>query len=170
MLFRSALVAERLSNVADDTRAALRDASIPFTLQRGTEAVTVTLRDPAQQTQAEKVLAGLGAQIAAGGRVSNELALTTPNAGTLRIALNEQGVRDRANAAIEQSLGIINQRINQIGVSEPTIQRVGSDRILVQLPGVQDPTRIRTMLGSTDRKSTRLNSSHSQQSRMPSSA
>ncbi len=144
-----ALVSERLSTVADDARSALRDANVPFTLQRAPDAVTITLRDPAQQPQAEKAIAGFGTQLAANGRANNELTVTSPVAGTLRVTLNEQGVRDRANAAIEQSLGIINQRINQIGVSEPTIQRVGSDRILVQLPGLQDPTRIRTMLGST---------------------
>ncbi len=144
-----ALVSERLSTIADDSRAALRDANVPFTLQRATDAVTVTLRDSAQQAQAERALAGLGAQMAASGRVSNELTVTSQAPGTLRMTLNEQGVRERANAAIEKSLGIINQRINQIGVSEPTIQRVGSERILVQLPGEQDPTRIRTILGST---------------------
>jgi SecD/SecF fusion protein len=58
-------------------------------------------------------------------------------------------VRDRVNAATEQSLEIIRRRIDQIGVAEPTIQRAGADRIVVQLPGVQDPTRIRELLGST---------------------
>jgi SecD/SecF fusion protein len=49
----------------------------------------------------------------------------------------------------KQSLEIIRRRIDQVGVAEPTIQRVGTDRILVQLPGVQDPARIRDLLGST---------------------
>ena len=48
-------------------------------------------------------------------------------------------MRDRIDAAVEQSLEIIRRRIDEIGVAEPTIQRVGADRILVQLPGVQDP-------------------------------
>ena len=52
-------------------------------------------------------------------------------------------MRDRVDAAVEQSLEIVRQRIDQVGVAEPTIQRVGADRILVQLPGVQDPSRIR---------------------------
>ena len=43
----------------------------------------------------------------------------------------------------------IGERIDQVGVSEPTIQRVGNDRILVQLPGVQDPAKLRELLGST---------------------
>src|SRR5690606_14620143 len=63
--------------------------------------------------------------------------------------LNREGVRDRINAATEQSLEIVRRRIDQIGVAEPTIQRAGADRIVVQLPGVQDPTRIRELLGST---------------------
>ena len=49
-----ALVAERLSTIADDTRTALREAGIAFTLQRAADAVTVTLRDPTQQAQDRK--------------------------------------------------------------------------------------------------------------------
>ena len=67
----------------------------------------------------------------------------------IRVSLTEEAVRDRVDAAVEQSLEIIRQRIDQVGVAEPTIQRVGAERILVQLPGVQDPARIRELLGST---------------------
>src|SRR3546814_13583701 len=69
--------------------------------------------------------------------------------GSLRLALSEAAVRDRIDRAVEQSLEIIRQRVDEVGVAEPTIQRVGSDRILVQLPGLADPTRLRELLGST---------------------
>ncbi len=139
-----ALVRERVVALADQSRDALREAGIVFTLQRADDAFTVTLRDPTQTPNALAAINRLAAPVARG----NELAIST-DGPVVRVALTEQGVRDRADAAAEQSLGIIEQRINQIGVAEPTIQRVGSDRILVQLPGVQDPTRIRTLLGST---------------------
>lgn len=63
--------------------------------------------------------------------------------------LTEAERAERLNAALTQSLEIIRSRIDQIGVAEPSVQRVGDDRIMVQLPGVQDPARIRTLLGST---------------------
>ena len=67
----------------------------------------------------------------------------------INVALTDAGLADRTTQAIQQSLEIVRQRIDQVGVSEPTIQRVGADRILVQLPGVQDPARLRELLGST---------------------
>src|SRR5690606_33079992 len=69
--------------------------------------------------------------------------------GEVRIALTESGIAARVNAAVEQSLEIVRRRIDQIGVAEPTIQRVGASRILVQLPGLQDPGHLRALLGST---------------------
>ena len=62
----------------------------------------------------------------------------------------EPGARaERMQNALRQSIEIVRRRIDAIGVAEPTVQALGSDRILVQLPGVQDPASIRTLLGST---------------------
>ena len=69
--------------------------------------------------------------------------------GRLKLSLSEAAVRERLDAAAEQSLEIIRRRVDEIGVAEPTIQRIGADRILVQLPGLEDPTRLRELLGST---------------------
>ncbi len=54
---------------------------------------------------------------------------------------------------MQQSLEVIRQRVDQVGVAEPTIQRIGANRVLVQLPGAQDPTRLRQLLGSTAKMS-----------------
>jgi len=61
----------------------------------------------------------------------------------------EAEVLERQQSALEQSVEIVRRRIDAIGVAEPTVQKVGTSRILVQLPGVQDPEAIRTLLGST---------------------
>ena len=68
---------------------------------------------------------------------------------TVRIRLTKAGFSDRLDAAVDQSLEIIRVRVDQIGIAEPTIQRVGADRVLVQLPGLQDPSHLRELLGST---------------------
>ena len=73
---------------------------------------------------------------------------------------------------MNQAVQILRTRVDALGVAEPQIQREQGNRIAIAVAGESDPTRVFALVGSTgqDRKSTRLNSSHSQQSRMPSSA
>lgn len=141
----AALVHETLQSLATEARATLGDAGI------GTASISVDddgallhLADPAQRPAAEAALAPL---LRAGGKVTAVLA--RDGTGVLRLTLSDSARAERLNAALTQSLEIVRTRIDQIGVAEPSVQRVGDDRIMVQLPGVQDPARIRTLLGST---------------------
>lgn len=68
---------------------------------------------------------------------------------TLRLVLTEAGLDRAATIAADSSLEVIRHRIDQVGVSEPIISRVGEDRILVQMPGVENPAQLRALLGST---------------------
>ncbi|SFM56879.1 protein translocase subunit secF /protein translocase subunit secD [Pleomorphomonas diazotrophica] len=152
------LVKERLQTLTQDARRALRDAKIGTeSIRRAGNAVTVNLDDPAETARAAGELGKLAASIGNPGLgvTASDLDIRQSN-GSVTLALTEAGLTDRAAAAVEQSLEIIRQRIDQVGVAEPTIQRVGSDRILVQLPGVQDPARIRELLGSTAKMSFHL--------------
>jgi len=63
--------------------------------------------------------------------------------------LDAAAALSRRQSALQQSIEIVRRRIDAIGVAEPTVQALGSDRILVQLPGMQDPASVRTLLGST---------------------
>ena len=148
------LIKEELQRLIADARSELRKAGIGASFRRDTGAVYVTLRDAAEASRARSLLNRLGGQSAqSGGAVVD---ISTPTAAQIVLKLNRDGLRDRVNAATEQSLEIIRRRIDQIGVAEPTIQRVGASRILVQLPGVQDPARIRALLGSTAKLSFHL--------------
>jgi SecD/SecF fusion protein len=147
-----ALVQERMQSLFGEIRRALHEADIDTaSVQRRDTAVTVVLKEAALQADAIRTLRGLAVPVGTvgfgGGTSDLEVAAVSP--AEIRVSLTEGAVRDRVDAAVEQSLEIIRQRIDQVGVAEPTIQRVGADRILVQLPGVQDPTRIRGLLGST---------------------
>lgn len=73
--------------------------------------------------------------------------------GTLRLALTEAWLTRAAASAADSSLEVIRHRVDQVGVSEPMISRVGDDRILVQMPGVDNPAQLRALLGSTARMS-----------------
>lgn len=72
-----------------------------------------------------------------------------PDELSLQLSLTEQRVKDIRDYALEQNISIIRNRINDIGVAEPLVQRQGADRIVVQLPGVQDTAQAKEILGAT---------------------
>ena len=63
--------------------------------------------------------------------------------------MKERVLAERRASFVDQGLKIIRNRVDQFGVAEPTIQRQGENRILVQLPGVQDPARAKALIGKT---------------------
>jgi len=147
-----ALIRERLVTLAEDARATLRDHGLADArVAAGNDGVTVTLPPGANRSDAIRTLHTLETRTSVFQATPADISIapipSTEN--EIRLALTPAGVQDRVNAATEQSLEIVRQRIDQVGIAEPTIQRVDNDRILVQLPGVQDPTRIKTLLGST---------------------
>jgi len=72
--------------------------------------------------------------------------LATP---TLQARMSDAEAKRIVDYAVQQNLITLRNRVNRLGVSEPIVQRQGADRILLQLPGVQDPTRVKELLGST---------------------
>ncbi|MBB6180258.1 protein translocase subunit SecD [Pseudorhizobium flavum] len=155
---RADLVNERLQNLLQDSRRVLRDNAIDVAgVRRSGDAITVTLRDPAQRGAAVDQLETLANPVGLGTAVGQtDLSIQTPADNTITLAYTEAGITSHGSAAVEQSLEIIRQRVDQVGVAEPTIQRVGDDRVLVQLPGEQDPSRLRQLLGSTAKMSFHL--------------
>ncbi|MFU0503017.1 protein translocase subunit SecD [Pseudaminobacter sp. NGMCC 1.201702] len=147
----AALKADRLRSVLDDARAALRKERIsPQSARTVGDAIVINIADEAQRAKALEILQAMAVPVgnlALGGAQADIAVAST--ADQIKVTLTEAGLRDRLDAALQQSLEIVRQRVDQVGVAEPTIQRVGSDRILVQLPGLQDPTRLRELLGST---------------------
>ncbi len=67
----------------------------------------------------------------------------------IEIRYNETALEEERRAAIEQNISTLKNRVNELGVAEPVIQRQGSDRVVVQLPGVQDTVRAKEILGAT---------------------
>lgn len=150
---RQDLVDERLQATRDDIRTLLRDAKIGYTGLTGTgTTIQVRITDPNELEAAKKALAALVSPISSSmfgtGSVS-ELALEEPEVGLLRYTLTDAGIDYRVNNAVTQSIEVIGRRVNELGTTEPIIQRAGADRILVQVPGLQDPTRLKEILGKT---------------------
>ncbi len=65
------------------------------------------------------------------------------------LTLNEAGIENAMSSAVTQSIQVIGKRINELGTNEPIVQRQGNDRILVQFPGLDDPARLKAILGQT---------------------
>jgi preprotein translocase subunit SecD len=136
----SAILKEQLADLEETSRSALRDARIAYrTIRAADESVYVTVNDPAQLAAARTAIAAL----AVGMQV------TTEGQDRVHIEVPELVRRERQNAAISQSLEIVRRRIDEFGTTEPTIQREGDDRILVELPGVSNPQRVKELLGQT---------------------
>jgi SecD/SecF fusion protein len=141
-----ALVRERLDATVDGIRSALREAHVLYRdLNAAGRAVSVSLVDASQAEAARAAITPLIGGTTPGTR---DFSLEQID-GHFRLTLNPAAVRAAENRAVEQSVEIVRRRIDETGVNEPIIARQGADRILVQLPGVDDPSRIKRLLGQT---------------------
>ncbi|MCA1369358.1 protein translocase subunit SecD [Bradyrhizobium sp. BRP14] len=141
----------RLNSLLDDTRRVLRGERVSASSARiSGNSVTVSIPDAADRERVLPKLQELATPVSTVGfgATAAEVDVAT-NGDVVTLAMTEAGLADRMTKAVEQSLEIIRNRVDQVGVAEPLIQRIGSNRILVQLPGLQDPTRLRELLGST---------------------
>ncbi|MEQ8193502.1 MAG: protein translocase subunit SecD [Rhodospirillales bacterium] len=151
-----AVIKERLETLVDSVRTALRKERIRYQgLGAKGNAISVTIRTPDKEAVAQQLIREIGGRIAnpsSGGLVpGGEPGFTVEKneRGQIVLSLTERTIRDWSVNAVEQSIEIVRRRIDETGVREPTIQRQGTDRILVQLPGVDDPERIKRLLGKT---------------------
>jgi preprotein translocase subunit SecD len=141
----SAMIKERLESLVDDVRGTLRAERIGYrSLGVRGNVVSFTLTDPAAAAHALEVLQKL-----AQGGLSRELVFQDAGEGHIEIRLTEGAAREMQEAAVTQSLEIVRRRIDEVGTREPTIQRQGENRILVQVPGEKDPDSIKRLLGRT---------------------
>lgn len=140
------LIDEKTQALVDQTRGELRSVKVGYTsLGLSNGAVQFKLTDPSQADRAREVIRGM----------DRELDLQEAD-GTFTVRLSPAQVFDRKRLAMEQSIEIVRRRIDETGTREPSIQRQGDNRILVQLPGVDDPERIKNLLGQTAKLSFRL--------------
>jgi len=144
---------EKLEAVRDDVRRVLRDARVGYTgLVVRANSVEVRIREGSNFDQAVDKLRELSQPL--GGILGSStgqrtLDVTTEAGSLVRLTPTEPAILERVRQSVEQSIQIIERRVNELGTVEPLIQRQGVDRILVQVPGLQDPTRLKELLGKT---------------------
>jgi len=151
------MVRERLESLVDTTRRGTA-ATNPRILYTGLSAnpgerrVTLRVSDPARAADVARLLREAAITVPTGGGAQQpDIEVTTTPDGTVSATITEVGLRSKASSAVEQSIEIVRRRIDETGVAEAVIARQGQNRILVQLPGVEDPARIKDLLGRTAR-------------------
>src|SRR4051794_12512536 len=131
---------DRLNSVEEAARNALRDANIGYTgLNVEGDAIVFTIRDPGQIEGARQALR----------KIDSDLTVNIGADGSGTMRFSTVATEARRRQAVDQSIEIIRRRIDETGTKEPTIQRQGQDRILVQLPGVDNPEHVKALLGRT---------------------
>jgi preprotein translocase subunit SecD len=142
---------EQLQAINDDVLRVLRQARIPFTGRaiRG-NSVEVRITRDADIDSALTKLRELSQPLSGfAGSTGQRTINVTENGSSITLSPTEPAVTERVRQAVDQSIQIIERRVNELGLVEPTIQREGTDRVLVQVPGLQDPSRLKEILGKT---------------------
>jgi protein-export membrane protein SecD len=143
-------LAQQLSS---DIRGTLREAKVGYSgLNRFDNGVRVRITKPEDLAKAETELKKLNQPLETGlfgsGNSTTLFTMSTEDQQFV-FTFSEAGIDARVASAVSQSLKIVENRVNALGTAEPVIQQQGKDRIVVQLPGVQDPDQLKSVIGRT---------------------
>jgi preprotein translocase subunit SecD len=135
------VISDRLESMADAARSEMRKQTIGYTdLTTTRDGLSFKLRNPTQDHDAAyKIIRGL----------EQRADVTVTDDGAATLVLNDAAIAEINTQVINQSIEIVRRRIDETGTKEPVIQRQGSNRIVLQLPGVEDPEQVKTLLGKT---------------------
>ena len=138
-----AALAKKLDSLAGDVRTQLRDKGVRHAgISREGERIVVKFRDAETRSQARKLIED---------QVSDLQLADSESGAELRLVgtIKPEAAKRTQEFAVKQNIQTLNNRINELGVAEPVIQQQGSDRVVVQLPGVQDTAKAKEILGRT---------------------
>ncbi|HVR81358.1 MAG TPA: protein translocase subunit SecD [Luteimonas sp.] len=137
---QKAALDKRFDAYAEDLRVLLRDNRVRYeSVERRSDGSIVATLAPGADTDAAQAL--IAKNLA---NLTNEV-----QGNTIVVRVPDRELQQITNDAIEQNVGTLRNRINELGVAEPIIQRQGADRVVVQLPGVQDTAQAKRILGAT---------------------
>jgi preprotein translocase subunit SecD len=150
---------EKAEQLRDDVRRVLREARVGYTgLVARNLTVDVRIREDADfntaMTKLRELSQPLGGLLSTTGQRSIDV--VDAGNGLVQLTITPPAITERIRQAVEQSIQIVERRINELGTVEPLIQRQGVDRILVQVPGLSDPARLLDLLGKTAKLTFRM--------------
>ena len=134
-------LSKRQEQLQDSLRSELRKERYQYSAIKSGENFSslVTLTKPEQLEAAQAFLR----------KQHPSLNIRSINENTISLSLSEASLNETREHAVEQNLTILRKRVEELGVAEPVIQRQGAERIVVELPGVQDTARAKEILGAT---------------------
>ncbi|MCF2949664.1 protein translocase subunit SecD [Paraglaciecola aquimarina] len=133
-------MAKSYEDMVGDFRTALREEKIRYrTVKQVSDGVDIYFRDQDTLDKADFFLKNR----------NRDLVFTEKNDLILSVTMSEQKLKETRDYAVKQNITIIRNRVNQLGVAEPTVQKQGPDRIVVQLPGIQDTAKAKEILNAT---------------------
>ncbi|HKD48717.1 MAG TPA: hypothetical protein VKB67_13605, partial [Rhizomicrobium sp.] len=135
-----------------DIRSAFRKAHIGYTdLGARGDTITVKVTDADRYDEAKSLITGLNPSVSNSvlSAGTKQFDMAAPGNGVITLRMSDAYKTQTRQQILEQSIEVVRRRIDAMGTKEPTIERQGEDRILVQVPGLQDPDRLKTILGKT---------------------
>lgn len=130
----------RMTSYQQDFDERLRDARIRHRVDLNDLTITVRLTSPDDLEATRAIIRDADADV---------LIADGTDGKSLQVRMTDVQIKARQDFAIEQNITTLRNRVNELGVAEPLVQRQGTDRIVVQLPGVQDPTRLNEIITAT---------------------
>ena len=138
-----AALAKKAESLAGDIRTSLREKNVRHSgISRNAQTIEVRFRDTETMAAARALIQD---------QFTDLQSVEAPDGAEFKLtaAIKPEAARRVQDQALKQNITTLHNRINELGVAEPVIQQQGLDRIVVQLPGVQDPTKAKEMLGRT---------------------
>ncbi|HEY8963270.1 MAG TPA: protein translocase subunit SecD [Alphaproteobacteria bacterium] len=133
-------VRDQSDNLSQALRAELRSRKLPYsTLRTAPTGAKLVLRNPSDAEEAHKAIR----------RIEPDVDIVDGDAGAIDVTFTENRMKQIKDRAIEQSIEIVRRRIDETGTREPVIARQGENRIVLQLPGLDNPERVKELLGKT---------------------
>lgn len=147
---QKAALDKRIDAYAEDMRVTLRDKRVRYESveRRPDNSIIVTLAPGEDGDKARQVLVGQASTATNAGVAPSGLTYLVQG-NRINVTLPESELQQISGDAIEQNIATLRNRVNELGVSEPIIQRQGEDRVVVQLPGVQDTAAAKRLIGAT---------------------
>ena len=133
-------IGKRMESYQNDIIDRLRDEKIRHRVDLDNNTLTVRIADAADLDAARTVVDAADSDL---------IVVDGGDGKSLRVRMSEAQIKERQDFAIEQNMTTLRNRVDQLGVAEPLVQRQGVDRIVVQLPGVQDPAELEKILTAT---------------------
>jgi preprotein translocase subunit SecD len=150
---------DRVQALLDDVRRVLREAKIGYTgLSAHGNSVEVRIREGSDPQTALSKLRELSQPVGRflGATGQRTVDISDAGGGLIRLTVTDAEMTERIRQTVDQSIQKIERRVNELGTVEPSIQRQGNDRILVQVPGLDDPRRLIEVVGKTAKLTFRL--------------